>query len=113
VGIAVVAVAVLAAGAGLLWPLRGLHVTAVSMSVVDGQVSVAVTVSEVPRRCTTRIAVLDTSVTAPWSGGTVHALLTPTVADADAGSAVPVVVTTGGCLRATRVRTTVRLHPSA
>ena len=109
-GLAVLAVAALAAGAGLLWPLRGLRVTAVQVPAFDGQVTLAVTVSEVPRHCTTRIAVLDTSVTAPWSGGTVHAHLTPTVTDAAAGAAVQVVVTTGGCLRATRVRTSVRLR---
>ena len=108
--LAVLAIAVLAAGAGLLWPLRGLRVTAVPVSAVEGQVTLAVTVSEVPRPCTTRIADLDTSVTAAWSGGTVHALLTPTVADAAAGAAVPVVVTTSGCLRATRVRSLVRLR---
>ena len=105
------AVALLAAGAGLLWPLRGLHVTAVSMAVVDGQVSVAVTVSEVPRRCTTRIAVLDTSVTAPWSGGTVHALLTPTVADADAEGRRSWSRPAGACARP--ASDDGRLHPSA
>jgi hypothetical protein len=108
--------AVLAAGAGLLWPLRGLRVTAVPVPAFEGEVTLAVTVSDVPRRCTTRIAVLDTSVTAPWTGGTVHALLTPTVRDAtddEAGPAVPVVVTTGGCLRATRVRTVVRVRPAS
>lgn len=110
-GFCVLGSAVLAAGAGLIWPLHGPQVRAVQVAGYAGGRVIEVTVSAVPRGCTTRIAALDTSVTAGWSGGTVHALLTPTLQGARAGAGavdVPVVVTTGGCLRATRTRVVVR-----